>query len=286
MDNQVFLSNGVLNVALSPIGAELQSIKKGDVEYIWIADPASWKSHAPLLFPIIGGVKDNKYVYNGKEYNLQYHGFGRFLEFELESYTEQEAVFFHRYDEETLKVFPFKYELRVAYILKNSSLKIEYRIKNLDSNEMYFSIGSHEGYYCPEGVEEYSVIFEKPENLDFCLASGGLLDYKTENIGLNVTEFPLKYEYFEKRSLVFLNLKSREVSLVNRNSGKKTTVTFDENHTAFTLWTSPGKHYMCLEPWCGVPDFVDSDYNIENKKGIIKLAGNKEIIITHEISVA
>ena len=163
-------------------------------------------------------------------------------------------------------------------------MKIEYRIKNLDSEEMFFSIGSHEGYYCPEGVEEYSVIFEKPEELDFCLTSGGLIDYKTENIGSNITEFPLKYEYFQRRSLVFLNLKSKEVSLVNRNSGKKTTVTFDENHTTFTLWTSPGKHYMCLEPWCGVPDFVDTDYNIKNKKGIISLAGHEETVITHEIS--
>lgn len=283
MPEELVLKNDELLVTISTLGAELQSVKKGSEEYIWIGDPGSFKFHAPLLFPIIGIMKDNKYIYNDKVYHLENHGYGRFLEFELESYSSQKAVFLHRYNDETLKMFPFKYELRISYILNDSSLKIEHKIKNLDCNEMYFSIGSHEAYYCPEGIEEYSIIFEKSEVLDYCLAISGLLEHKTENIGMNITEFPLKYEYFENKSLIFLNLKSREVSLKNRRSGKIVSVKFDNEHTAFTLWTIPGKQYICLEPWCGMPDFIDSDCNIKNKKGIISLSGYGETVRTHEI---
>ena len=283
MIEQVVLSNSILNVTISKIGAELMSVKKDNEEYIWIGDPETWKMHAPLLFPIVGMVKDNKYVYNGTEYNLQYHGYGRFLHFEIESLNAKQVVFLHRFDAETLKVFPFKYELRVIYTLDGISLRVEYRIKNLDSREMYFSIGAHEGYYCPEGIEAYSVIFEKPESLDCSLLTGGLLEYRTENIGMNIIEFPLKYEYFKNKALIFLNLRSKEISLRNRNTGKRIKVKIDDKHTAFTLWTSPERKYICLEPWCGLPDFIDSDYNIENKKGIITLAGHAEAVRSHEI---
>lgn len=283
MAYELLISNDFLKVTISTMGAELTSVKKNGEEQIWIGDPEIWNEHAPLLFPICGALKENRYIYKGTEYNLNLHGYARFTEFDVESYTKKKVVFLHRYNNDTLKVFPFQYELRVIYTLDGTSLKIDYNIKNLDKEKMYFSIGSHEAYYCPEGIEEYSVIFETAENLEYNNYTKGLLDYTTESFGDNITELPLKYEYFSKISLTFLNLRSKRFTLLNRKTGRKIEVKIDDNPSSFTLFSRPGRQYMCLEPWCGMTDYVDTDYDFKNKKGIVTLGGYDEKTISHEI---
>lgn len=282
MAEQLILSNNRINATFSTKGAELISVLKDGKEKIWIGDPAVWACHAPLLFPICGGLKDDKYIYNGKEYTLQKHGYARFVEFEVESHSDNSIVFLHKFNKETLKNFPFEYELRVIYTLNGSEIKVGYNVKNLADSDMYFSVGGHEGYYCPEGIEEYSVIFDKPEILDSSILNGNLLEYNTINVGENTCELPLKYEFFAVDALVFLNLKSRKVSLKNRKTGEEVGLEF-EGHDFFLLWTKPGAKYICMEPWCGCQDFVDSDYDFKNKKGIIKLSGREEKTKTHKI---
>ena len=282
MAEQLILSNNRINATFSTKGAELISVLKDGKEKIWIGDPAVWGCHAPLLFPICGGLRDDKYVYNGKDYTLQKHGYARFVEFEVESHSDNSIVFLHKFNKETLKNFPFEYELRVIYTLNGSEIKVGYNVKNLADSEMYFSVGGHEGYYCPEGIEEYSVIFDKPEILDSSILNGNLLEYNTINVGENTCELPLKYEFFAVDALVFLNLKSRKVSLKNRKTGEEVGLEF-EGHDFFLLWTKPGAKYICMEPWCGCQDFVDSDYDFKNKKGIIKLSGREEKTKTHKI---
>ncbi len=283
MAEQIIISNSEIAVTMSTKGAQIISVKKNGEEKIWIGDPNVWPSHAPILFPICGGLKDDKYIYEGKEYSLQKHGYVRFLEFELESHSAEKAVFLHRYNEETLAQFPFEYELRVIYTLEGNALRVDYRVKNLSDKEMYFSVGGHEGYYCPEGIEEYSVIFEEPEMLDSNILDGNLLLYKTVNVGKNVRELPLKYEYFAVDALVFLNLKSRKLTLKNNKTGACVGLDF-EGQDFFLLWTKPGAKYICLEPWCGHPDFIDSNYDFKNKPGIIRLPGKEEITKSHTIS--
>ena len=282
MAEQLILSNGIIQATFSTKGAELLSVIKDGQEKIWIGDPDVWPAHAPFLFPICGGLKDDKYIYEGKEYTLQKHGYIRFAEFEVESQTDTKLVFLHRWDDETISQFPFHYELRVIYTLEGSELKVDYKVKNLDETPMYYSVGAHEGYYCPEGIEEYSIIFDKDENLDSNILNGNLLEYEMINVGKNTCELPLKYEYFAIDALVFLNLNSRKVSLKNRKTGAEIGLEF-EGHDFFLLWTKPGAKYICMEPWCGCQDFVDSDYDFKNKKGIIKLPGKEEKTKTHKI---
>lgn len=283
MAEQIILLNQFIKATVSTRGAELLSVIKENKEKIWVGDPDVWDCHAPILFPICGGLKDDKYIYEEKEYTLQKHGYCRFVEFEVESCNDEKAVFLHRFNEETLKQFPFEYELRVVYALDNSSLKIDYNVKNLSDDEMYFSIGAHEGYYCPEGIEDYSIIFEKPEVLDNTILNGNLLEYNTINVGENVCEFPLKYEYFAVDALSFLDLKSKKLSLKNRKTGEERYLEF-ENHDVFFVWTKPGANYICLEPWCGCPDFVNSDYDFKNKRSLIRLSGKEETTRTHTIT--
>ncbi len=282
MAEQIILSNDIIRAEFSTKGAELISVKKDGKEKIWIGDPAVWGFHTPFLFPICGALKDDKYIYEGAEYTMQKHGYIRFMEFDVERHNDNEVVFLHRSSDETIKQYPFHYELRVIYTLKETALKVSYCVKNLDDKCMYYSIGSHEGYYCPEGIEEYSILFEQNENFDSNVLNGRLLDYKTINFGENTCELPLKYEYFELDTLVFLQLKSRKLSLKNRRTNDEVKIEFD-GHDVLLLWTKPDAKYICIEPWCGCLDFVDSDYDFINKKGIIQLSGKEEKTTTHTI---
>lgn len=283
MAEQLILLNEQIKATFSTKGAELISLEKNGKEQIWIGNPEVWPSHAPILFPICGGLKDDKYLYNGKEYTLQKHGYIRFTEFQVESKSENKIVFLHRFNEETLKQFPFEYELRIIYTLDGSSLIIDYSVKNLSKDEMYYSIGGHEGYYCPEGIEDYSIIFEKPEMFDSTVLNGNLLENFTINVGKNTCELPLKYEYFAVDALLFLDLKSRKVSLKNRKTGEERRLEF-KDHDVFFVWTKPGAKYVCLEPWCGCPDFMDSEYDFRSKRSIIRLSGKEETTRTHTIT--
>ena len=270
MSKQVTISNNDISVIISTFGAEIKSVIKNGKELIWEGNPEYWSGQAPLLFPICGGLKDDKFVFEGKEYNLPKHGFARLSEFELESHDSEKAVFLLRSDDESLKQYPFEYELRVIYTLDNSKLNVEYNVKNISDKNMYFSIGAHEAYACPEGIEEYSIVFDKAEDLNASLLDGNFLKYETVNVGENVSEFQLKTEYFTTGALVFLDLKSKQVSLKNQKTGEAIEVDFN-GFDYLLLWTIPGAGYICIEPWCGIPDFVDSDYDITKKKGIIKV---------------
>ena len=282
MSKQVKISNNDISVTISTFGAEIKSVIKNGKEMIWDGNPEFWSGQAPVLFPICGGLKDDKFIFEGKEYTLPKHGYARKTEFELESVGQEKAVFLLRSDEESIKKYPFEYELRVIYTLDGSKLNVEYNIKNIADKNMYFSIGAHEAYACPEGIEEYSIVFDKAEDLNALQLDGNLLKYGTINIEKNVSELPLRTEYFEHDALVFLDIKSRKVSLKNQRTDETIDVEFD-GFPYLLLWTIPGANYICIEPWCGIPDFIDSDYDITKKKGIIKVLPKHTCSKTHSI---
>lgn len=284
MSEIITISNSVLTVAVSTYGAELKSIIKDGKEYLWDGNPDVWSGQAPILFPLCGGLKDDKYIYDGKEYSLPKHGFARKSEFVAESVSEESATFLLKSNPDTLKNYPFEFELRITYTLNGNTIDVKNEVINKGVNDMYFSIGAHEGYACPEGIEEYSVIFEVPENLNASVLDGNLLEYNTVKIGENVTELPLKQEYFAIDALVFLDLKSRKASIKNRKTGKIIDVEYD-GADYLLLWTKPNAKYICFEPWCGIPDFVDSDFDITKKKGIIRLEAGNTCIKKHSITL-
>lgn len=280
----VTISNGILTVEISTLGAEIQSVKKNGEEFFWNGDPTVWSDRAPVLFPICGGLRDDKYVFEGKEYSLEKHGYARNKEFEIISEGKDTASFLLKSSEDDLKKYPFENELKITYTLEGIKVCVEYAVTNTGSGDMYFSIGAHEAYACPNGVSEYSVIFEKEEDFDSVIPNGNLLEYKTINYGKNTRELQIKDEYFEIDALIFTNLKSRKATLKNRFTGQIINVEFD-GADYFLIWTKPGAKYLCLEPWSGVPDYVDSDYDITKKPGIIKAAKGETIIKKHSFEI-
>ena len=138
MELQV-LKNGVLTVYVANKVAEIQSVKSADnKEYIWEGNPDFWTGHAPVLFPICGGLKDDKFVYGGREYTLNKHGFGRVKTYEVEKTDETSVTYLLRSDDETLRQYPFEFELRITYELKGNSLLVSYNVRNMGEKPMYF----------------------------------------------------------------------------------------------------------------------------------------------------
>ena len=284
MAEQVTVKNECLAVEISTLGAEIQRVRgSGGTEFLWNGDEKVWSGRAPILFPICGGLKDDKYVFEGKEYIMYKHGFIKNKVFTVAKQDERCAELVFSSDAETKKEYPFDFVFRVIFELDKNSLTVSYKVENQSTGKMYFSVGAHEAYACPDGIENYSVVFDKKETLDSYMLDGNLLENNTVRVMEDNTEFPLKYEYFKVDALVFKHLNSRKVELIHKNSTKKVTLSFPE-HEYFLLWTKPTGKYICLEPWCGIPDGVDADFEFVNKEGILSIESGKIYAAAHTIT--
>ena len=204
--------------------------------------------------------------------------------FELESATDTKAVFLLKEDEETLSMFPFKFEFRAIFTLKKNAIKTEYKVKNLTDDTMYFSVGSHEAYVVPEGTQDYDVIFPKKEILESMLLNGALIKKQKMLIAKNTNVLPMYDKYFLLDSLIFHNLNSKSAILKNRKTERAVKVDFpDADH--FLIWHKPSAPYVCLEPWNGIADREDSNYDITKRDSIISLGFNKEYTNTHTVTI-
>ncbi len=280
----VILKNENLTAQISEIGAELKSLKKRGEEYIWQADPQVWAGSAPILFPMLCALRDDKYILNGKEYKLQKHGFARRKTFTVEAADDTRAVFLLKEDAETLKCYPFKFELRLIFTLLENGISVEYNVKNVNDEAMYFSVGAHEAYVTPEGVEDYDIIFPQKETFDSVLLNGGLLQDNNMLIAKNTNILPLYDKYFILDTLIFRNLKSRSCILRNRKTEREVTVDFpDCDYLA--IWHKPSAGYICIEPWSGLPDSQNSDYDITKKEGIITLEAKGVYRNIHTVTI-
>ncbi|MBQ3014688.1 MAG: aldose 1-epimerase family protein [Clostridia bacterium] len=266
----ITIENEYISAKINELGAELKSLVYNNTEYIWEGKPEVWVASCPILFPICGGLKNDTYVLDGKEYRMEKHGYARFKTFAVERQTEISVVFLHQSDDDTKRKFPFDYELRIIYSLNEKTLNIDYSVVNKSNKTMYFSIGSHEGYYTPEGIEDYDVIFPQKETLNAYILYGNLLSNQQLPIIKESEILPLYDKYFTVDALVFKDLKSRSAILRNRKTGRALRVDFPDD-PYFLLWHKPNSPYICLEPWDGIQDMVDSSFDIREKEGIIAL---------------
>ena len=285
MSKIIKIKSGGLCACISTLGAELISVICDGEEQIWQGDPRFWTGHSPILFPVCGELRDNKFTYQGKEYNLRKHGFASIMEFSVESVTESSAVFLLRSDETTRESYPFDFEFRVKYELSGRDLRVIYETKNLTDGDMYFSVGAHESYTCPEGLSAYKLIFDCEESFDSAtFTPDKVIGDEIISFGKNTRELPLKDEYYERVGVLqFLNIKSRGVRLVNTLTGKERRLDFG-GIDYFFVWSRPGAGYVCLEPWRGHPDLHSHDGDITRKSGIIRLAKGETDVTVHTIT--
>ncbi len=266
----ITLSNSIISAQIKSLGAELCSLKDNtNRDYIWEGNPAFWGKHSPVLFPIVGTLKNNTFYHNDKKYTLSRHGFAREKEFQLVEKTESSATFSLQSNSETLKNYPFKFELQIQYILIGTTLELTYRVINKDNTDMPFSIGAHPAFALPRDFEDYSLAFEEVEPLEYTLLENDLVSKQTEKIKTNSNTVPLTYELFESDALIFNTLKSNSLTIVEKEN-PILKVQF-ENFPNLGIWTKVGASFICIEPWFGYSDITESKGNLFEKEGIIVL---------------
>ncbi|MGV3547189.1 MAG: aldose 1-epimerase family protein, partial [Pedobacter sp.] len=216
----------------------------------------------------------NTYEFQGQTYHLSRHGFASDMEFSYEKLSEAEISFKLVHTEETLKNYPFEFELTISYRLQGSSLKCTYQVFNPDDKEMLFSIGGHPAFAAPlngEGVyTDYYLQFNEDDEITYHLIEENLISDKTTTVQLKDRMLPLTHELFYGDALVFKNLKSNQIRLLNTKNYNGINFHF-ENFPFFGIWAAIDANFVCLEPWCGIADGVNHNKKLEEKEGIEKL---------------
>ena len=278
------IKNSFIKAQIKSFGAELNSLKKCDenFEYIWQANSKYWARHSPVLFPIVGRLKEDSYFYKNKKYSLSQHGIARDKEFEI---VQNEADFIEfrlKSDEKSLEFYPFFFELNIGYKLDKNSLIVSYKVKNKSDEKMYFSIGAHPAFNTQVGD------FLEFENIKatkrYFLDEKGLI-YKNQDLNLENSKLYLDKDLFKDDALVFNDSNIKQITLKNIENKSRVKVKFD-NFPYLGIWSkSNDAPFVCIEPWFGVADEQNSNQKIENKKGILSLEKEEEFFCFYTIEV-
>lgn len=271
------LKTGSTIAQIESLGAELQSLRDAfDTEYIWQRDPKYWGKCSPVLFPIVGELREGRTTIQGVEYHIPKHGFCRDAEFKVTYSSDDKAVFNYSYNEETLKVYPYKFNLSLTYELLPDRLNIRYTVLNLDEKPMDYFLGAHPAFNVPVdgngAFEEHTLTFSRPE-----VARCPVFDFEKAQFNMdnrvtyldNETTLPLKYSYFDNDAIFFDAPVSDSVRLTSVKTGRGVEVQFgDFDFIAF--WTPIKKEapFLCIEPWCGVAVCSDEGDEFEKKRGV------------------
>jgi galactose mutarotase-like enzyme len=287
----VELKNKVLTVKLKEKGAELQSIvlNKDNIEYLWQGDDKIWGRRAPILFPIVGKMLNDEYKINNNKYKMTQHGFARDCEFKIDKFDESSVTLTLENNKETLEKYPYKFELVVKYAIKENEIVIEYLVKNKDSVQMNFSIGAHPGFNCPlaqgETMEDYYLEFSEKETLDTYILSAGLIGAEKSRIIENSKVIELNKALFKRDALIFEGYKSESVAMRSKITGKAVKLEF-AGFPYLGIWSKPeGADFICIEPWYGIADSIDSNQVFSSKKGIIKLEADETFSCSFKILI-
>lgn len=274
---RITIQSGKASATIDTLGAELKSWKdQTGKEYIWCGDPAHWKGTSPLLFPMIGNLRDGKTIINGTEYEISKHGFVRDKEFQVLEQGADYVVFSYSYTEATLAMYPFRFNLQLKYHLVGSRLILSYDVYNLDDKEMYFHIGAHPAFNCPmeddEDFEDYILEFPQPETCQSPVYNLSTHQFDEEGRVCHLDHsntITLDYSKFQSDALVFEDLKSKKVSLIHKDTKKGISVDF---HTfdMVAFWTpmNDTAPFLCIEPWNGAAIFSNEDNEFKHKRSI------------------
>lgn len=283
------IQNNYIKATISAHGAELKSLIKQDtkIEYIWQGDEKYWKRSSPVLFPIVGKLKNDKYIYDNKTYSMSQHGFARDLEFEVLKQTKDSINFTLSSNKHTYINYPFHFKLEIQYLLKNAKLEITYQVTNTDSKEILFSIGAHPAFNWPlvdDKKEDYYFLFEDIKKTQRYYLQDGLIN-NSEPLKIQNNKLFINENFFQKDALVFHDPQIQNISLHSTKHNHFIKLNF-KDFTYLGLWSKPtGAPFVCIEPWCGIADKTNSNQKLEEKEGIIKLPKEKSFINIFSIEI-
>ncbi|MBB2146741.1 aldose 1-epimerase family protein [Pedobacter sp. LMG 31464] len=277
----IFIENEHIKVSFAAKGAELQSILGTNslTEYMWSGDANYWGKFSPVLFPIVGALKDNTYQFEDKSYQLSRHGFARDMEFEYHHINEQEILFTLTHSDETLKVYPFEFKLSLRYKLSGASLSCTYEVTNPAEKELLFSIGGHPAFAVPLNKQgtytDYFLSFNNDIELTYYHIVDNLISDKKSVLKLDEGKLTLQHNLFYDDALVIKNLKSDSISILNTKNYNGLAFNF-KDFPYFGIWAAKDADFVCLEPWCGIADGINHNQQLKDKEGIVTLAAKQE----------
>ena len=285
------ISNGTLSIQVADKGAELQSLysKQYELEYMWSGDPAFWAKRSPVLFPVVGGLRNNMYTYKGKEYQLGRHGFARDNTFQLVEKTNESLTFSLHSNEQTKAIYPFDFVFTVRYTLQENALQITFIVQNTGPENLLFSVGAHPAFAVPfvkgTNYEDYYLEFNKTEDAGrWPLSSEGLIESVPTSFLKNESKLRLQKELFYKDAIVFKHLRSDAISIVSDKTPRGVKVQF----TGFPymgIWAAKDADFVCIEPWLGIADSVNASGDLEDKEGINMLKPSGKFDTSYSIKV-
>ena len=281
----------MLKIQTKKSGAELTSVQYNGKEMLFqgakVLDSNGniyWKRQAPILFPIVGQLKNSQTQIEDKIYEMSQHGFARDMDFEEISKTENKHHYLLKYNEETLKKYPYKFELHVIYEIIGDTLTVTYKVKNIDDKTIYFGLGGHPAFNCDYSNGEYEIVFsENEDKIVFLKLKNGLIDTeKTQNI-LKDNKIYLKEDTFDNDAVIMKNLKSNKVILQNHETNQKMLELDFTGFPYLALWSKKGAPFVCIEPWQNTADRIDSTQIYKDKENIIELPKDKEFECKYSI---
>ena len=287
------LQSGASTAVVRTYGGELISFVNEGVEYCWTGDPEHWEGRAPILFPVCCSPKDGKMAHDGVEYPMPKHGIARKREFEPVYLSKNKVILEQRETDETLKMFPFCYSLKVEHTVTDNGFSTRFIVKNLDKNEMTFCIGGHPGFNCPlceedGGFEDYSLYFDDAEGCTVSITKDGYMNDELAKVDrlIGTNELPLLYSDYDNDAMIVEYLPKKAVNLVSRKTGKGFRFVFD-GFDALGLWTPIQKNspFICLEPWNGLPADVKETTDAKSKKYAVTLASGEEYSVGYSIEL-
>ncbi len=282
---EITLKSGEVTAKITSKGAELKSLMVGGKELMWSADPKYWGKTSPLLFPMIGTLRDGKTLINGAEYKITKHGFARDLELTPEDFSSTSAMFSLTQSDYTKAMYPFDFRFTVRYTLKADGLTVTYRVHNGSNVDMPFCIGAHPAFAAPGDMTDYRLEFPKVETAavpNYNLTTGLHEENNRRALIDGETVLPLSHEMFWQDVCYFDKLRSRSVQLLNKeNTGVR--VDFPD-FTSLGVWQAKDAPFLCIEPWCGSADFDDCTGVFAEKRGIEILPPDGEKSFTYTIT--
>lgn len=289
----VELSNQYLTVNLHPKGAEIISIvgNQDHINYMWKRDACQWANSAPILFPIVGAIKNDTCRIDGKEYHMTQHGFARHNEFEIKNQSQTEVTFTLVSNDEIIKQYPFLFELNVTYKLVENTLTCFINVKNKDHQIIYFQVGGHPAFACPfmenESSNDYYVEFSEYETRNqkvIDVAKRGMSHVQLPFFD-HEKRFFVRQQLFNNDAIVIKDFKSENISIKSLNH-QKSIVFHMQGFDHVGLWTA--KHVgglLAIEPWVGHADYVDFDGEFKEKESCVALDTDKEFNVQFAVEI-
>ncbi|HKM04796.1 MAG TPA: aldose 1-epimerase family protein [Lachnospiraceae bacterium] len=267
------LQNDKIAISVDSLGAELRSLKdiRTGQEYMWEANPIFWGRTSPILFPIVGSLKDKRYTYHEKTYTLPQHGFAREMEFSLLKKEDHKICLGIQSNGDTLEDYPFLFTLEIEYEIKDRQVEIIWRVRNKDQKKMHFSIGGHPAFICPfipntKKTEHYIQFDVKNKVISTSIVEGGLAAHSQVTIELDNGMLPITEDLFDLDALIIEEHQAHRVALLTPN--KKPYLTVEFKAPLFGIWSPPKKNapFICIEPWYGRCDKYDFHGSLENRE--------------------